>query len=94
MARDRNRRRRANAALQAALDTVKTLEGMLPICCYCKRVRDDTGYWNQIDTYLRKHTNASLTHSYCPECAAKFYEECGCDVPDKIKAEIAAGNFE
>ncbi len=85
---------RANAALQAALDTVKTLEGLLPICCYCKRVRDDTGYWSQIDTYLRKHTNASLSHSYCPECAAKFYEECGCDVPDKVKAEIAAGNFE
>ena len=85
---------RANAALQAALDTVKTLEGLLPICCYCKRVREDSGYWSQIDTYLRKHTNASLTHSYCPECAAKFYEESGCDVPDKIKAEIAAGNFE
>jgi sensor domain CHASE-containing protein len=85
---------RANAALQAALDTVKTLEGLLPICCYCKRVRDDTGYWSQIDTYLRKHTNASLSHSYCPECAAKFYEECGCDVPEKVKAEIAAGNFD
>jgi sensor domain CHASE-containing protein len=85
---------RANAALQAALDTVKTLEGLLPICCYCKRVREDSGYWSQIDTYLRKHTNASLSHSYCPECAAKFYEECGCDVPEKIKAEIAAGNFE
>jgi sensor domain CHASE-containing protein len=85
---------RANAALRAALDTVKTLEGLLPICSYCKRVRDDTGYWSQIDTYLRKHTNASLSHSYCPECAARFYEECGCDVPDKIKAEIAAGNYE
>lgn len=85
---------RANAALQAAIDQVKTLEGLLPICCYCKRVRDDTGYWSQIDTYLRKHTKASLSHGYCPECAAKFYEECGLDVPDKVKAEIAAGNFE
>ncbi len=85
---------RMNAALQAALDTVKTLEGLLPICSYCKRVRDDTGYWSQIDTYLRKHTKASLSHSYCPECAAKFYEECGIEVPDKILAEIKAGNFE
>jgi sensor domain CHASE-containing protein len=85
---------RANAALQDALDKVKTLEGLLPICSYCKRVRDDTGYWSQIDTYLRKHTKASLSHGYCPECAAKFYEECGLDVPDKVKAELAAGNFE
>jgi sensor domain CHASE-containing protein len=86
--------RRANAALQAALDTVKTLEGLLPICSYCKRVRDDSGYWSQIDTYLRKHTNASLTHGYCPECAAKFYEECGIDLPDKVKAELEAHNYE
>ena len=85
---------RANAALKAALDTVKTLEGLLPICCGCKRVRDDTGYWNQIDTYLRKHTNASLSHGYCPECAAKFYEECGYDVPETVKADLRAGNFE
>ena len=59
-----------------------------------ERVRDDTGYWSQIDTYLRKHTKASLSHSYCPECAAKFYEECGIEVPDKVLAEIKAGNFE
>jgi sensor domain CHASE-containing protein len=85
---------RANTALRAALDTVKTLEGLLPICCYCKRVRDDSGYWNQIDTYLRRHTKASLSHSYCPECAVKFYEECGIDVPEKVKAEMEAGNYE
>jgi sensor domain CHASE-containing protein len=84
----------ANAALRAALDQVKTLEGLLPICSYCKRVRDDTGYWSQIDTYLRKHTKASLSHSYCPECAVKFYEECGFEVPEKVKAELEAGNFE
>jgi sensor domain CHASE-containing protein len=85
---------RSNAALRAALDTVKTLEGLLPICCYCKRVRDDSGYWSQIDTYLRKHTKAALSHSYCPECAGKFYEECGIDVPDHVKAEIEAHNYE
>jgi len=85
---------RSNSALRAALDTVKTLEGLLPICCYCKRVRDDSGYWSQIDTYLRKHTKAALSHSYCPECAGKFYEECGIDVPDHVKAEIEAHNYE
>jgi hypothetical protein len=73
---------------------VKTLEGLLPICSYCKRVRDDSGYWSQIDTYLRKHTNASLTHGYCPECAAKFYEECGIELLDKVKAELEAHNYE
>ena len=92
--RQANETARTNAALQAALDQVKTLEGLLPICMYCKRVRDDTGYWTQIDTYLRKHTKASLSHGYCPECAAKFYEECGFEVPENIKAEIAAGNYE
>jgi hypothetical protein len=85
---------RANGALRSALLQVKTLEGLLPICCYCKRVRDDTGYWSQIDTYLHKHTNASLSHGYCPECAAKFYEECGLDVPDKLRAEIEEHNYD
>ena len=85
---------RANSALRLALDQVKTLEGLLPICCGCKRVRDDNGYWRQIDNYLRRHTKASLSHGYCPECAAKFYEECGIDMPEKVKAELEAGNFE
>ena len=85
---------RANTALRYALDKVKTLEGLLPICSYCKRVRDDNGYWSQIDTYLRKHIAASFSHSYCPECAVKFYEECGIDVPEKVKAELEAHNYE
>ena len=85
---------RANAALQTALDEVKTLEGLLPICACCKRVRDDTGYWSQIDTYLRRHTDASFTHGYCPECAAKAYQEFGLDVPDSVQADLEARNFE
>lgn len=85
---------RANLELLAALDQVKTLEGLLPICSHCKRVRDDTGYWNQIDTYLHKHTNASLSHGYCPECAAKACVEFGIDVPEIIQEQLDAGNFE
>jgi sensor domain CHASE-containing protein len=85
---------RANAALQAALDKVRTLEGLLPICSCCKRVRDDTGYWSQIDTYLGEHTNASLSHGYCPECAAKAFKEFGFDVPAEVQAAVVAGNFE
>jgi sensor domain CHASE-containing protein len=85
---------RANTALQAAIDKVKTLEGLLPICSYCKRVRDDTGYWSQIDTYLHDHTNASLSHGYCPECAAKAFKDFGFDVPQEVQAELEAHNFE
>jgi sensor domain CHASE-containing protein len=85
---------RANAALQAALDKVKTLEGLLPICSGCKRVRDDGGYWNQIDTYLQHHTNASISHGYCPECAAKAFKEFGFAVPDEVQAALEAQNYE
>jgi sensor domain CHASE-containing protein len=85
---------RANVALQAALDKVRTLEGLLPICCCCKRVREDSGYWSQIDTYLGEHTRASLSHGYCPECAAKTYKEFGIDIPDDIQAAVAARNYE
>ncbi len=85
---------RANTALQAALGRVQTLEGLLPICSTCKRVRDDTGYWNQIDTYLHQHTRASLSHSYCPECAAKTFKDFGLEVPESVQADIAAGKFE
>jgi sensor domain CHASE-containing protein len=85
---------RANTALRTALDTVKTLEGLLPICCACKRVRDESGYWAQFDTYLRRHTKAAVSHGYCPECAARFYEDCGIDIPENIKLELEARNFE
>jgi sensor domain CHASE-containing protein len=85
---------RANTALQTALDNVKTLEGLLPICTGCKRVRDDTGYWNQIDSYISRNTNASLSHGYCPECAAKAFKEFGFEVPPEVEAAVAAGNYE
>jgi hypothetical protein len=85
---------RANAELQEALDQVKTLEGLLPICTTCKRVREDNGYWSQIDSYLHQHTNADVSHGYCPECAAKAFQEAGYDVPDDIQAAVEAGNFE
>ena len=84
----------ANAALRSALDKVRTLEGLLPICSCCKRVRDDTGYWSQIDTYIHQHTNASLSHGYCPECAAKTFKDFGFEVPQEVQAQLDAGNFE
>lgn len=59
--------------LQNALAEVKTLRGFLPICSSCKRIRDDMGYWNQIESYLRDHSEAEFSHSICPECLDKLY---------------------
>lgn len=61
--------------LQAALTKVKQLSGMLPICCVCKKVRDDQGYWSQIELYIRDHSEAEFSHGLCPECAAKQYAQ-------------------
>ena len=56
-----------------ALSQVKTLSGMLPICAACKRIRDDKGYWNQIESYIQQHSEAEFSHGICPECAKKIY---------------------
>jgi len=61
--------------LQTALERVKTLSGMLPICASCKKIRDDRGYWNQIEAYIAKHSEAEFSHGICPECARKLYPE-------------------
>ena len=61
--------------LQAALSEVKTLSGLLPICASCKKIRDDKGYWSQIEEYIRKHSDAEFTHGLCPGCAEKLYPE-------------------
>jgi PAS domain S-box-containing protein len=61
------------ADLQDALAHVRTLKGMLPICASCKKVRDDKGYWNQIEAYVSEHSEAEFTHAICPECAKKLY---------------------
>ncbi len=59
--------------LQVALDKVKVLSGFLPICCSCKKIRDDKGYWNQIEEFIREHSEAEFSHSICPACAEKLY---------------------
>lgn len=61
------------AKLQEALDTVKTLSGLLPICASCKKIRDDNGYWNQIETYISRHSEAEFSHGICPDCLEKLY---------------------
>jgi hypothetical protein len=61
--------------LQEASTRVKVLSGLLPICAACKNIRDDQGYWNQIEEYLQKHSEAKFSHGICPDCAAKLYPE-------------------
>jgi len=61
--------------LQVALSKVKTLSGLFPICSSCKKIRDDSGYWNQIESYIRDHSEAEFSHGICPECAKKLYPE-------------------
>lgn len=61
--------------LRGAIGKVKTLSGLLPICSSCKKIRDDHGYWNQIETYLHAHSEAEFSHSICPDCQEKYYPE-------------------
>lgn len=61
--------------LREALDKVKTLSGFLPICARCKKIRDDRGYWNQIEAYISKHSEAVFSHGICPDCARHLYPD-------------------
>ena len=61
--------------LKDALHKVKTLSGLLPICASCKKIRDDKGYWNQIESYIQDHSGAEFTHGMCPECLKKLYPD-------------------
>ena len=58
--------------LQEALANVKQLQGLLPMCSYCKRIRDDRNYWQQLETYLSEHSEAVFSHGLCPECLEKI----------------------
>ena len=80
--REMSRRRRAEAEqreligrLQKALAEVKTLSGLIPICGWCKNVRNDTGYWQSVEHYVRAHTDATFSHGICPGCQEKFKTE-------------------
>ncbi len=66
-------RERLIIELQEALAQVKTLSGMLPICASCKKIRDDQGYWKQIEAYISEHSEAEFSHGICPDCADKIY---------------------
>lgn len=68
-------RERLISELQKALNEVKTLRGLIPICANCKKIRDDQGFWTQVESYIQAHSSATFTHGLCPECFEKLYPE-------------------
>lgn len=84
------RRKLAEAELQKALTEVKTLRGFIPICAGCKKVRDDKGYWEQIESYLQRHSDARFSHGLCTDCMEKYYP--GLSKPDSGTGGHAAAS--
>jgi AmiR/NasT family two-component response regulator len=64
-----------NQQLEATLAQVKTLSGLLPMCASCKRIRDDQGYWQRVETYLKAHAAVEFSHGLCPECMKRLYPD-------------------
>ena len=62
-----------NSELQNSLDEIRTLNGLLPICAHCKKIKDEKGYWNQIESYIESHTDALFSHGLCESCAQELY---------------------
>lgn len=67
--------RRLNSELQAALDNVNLLSGLLPICAECKKIRDDEGYWQRLEAYIETHSEVRFSHGLCPDCVKKLYQQ-------------------
>lgn len=64
-----------NSELQKAFEEIKRLKGIIPICSSCKKIRDDQGYWHQVESYIQDHTEAEFSHSVCPDCMKKLYPD-------------------
>lgn len=67
--------RKRTTKLEKALQDVETLRGLIPICSHCKKIRDDSGYWNQLEAYISKYSKARFSHGICPECVAVHYPD-------------------
>jgi hypothetical protein len=61
--------------LKKSMETIQTLRGLIPICSHCKKIRNDKGYWQQLEVFFREHANAEFTHGLCPECEKKHYSK-------------------
>jgi FixJ family two-component response regulator len=68
-----NKERQLVQELREAIEKIKTLKGLIPICASCKKVRDDRGYWNQVEVYIAEHSEAEFSHGICPDCADRLY---------------------
>lgn len=73
--------------LQEALDQVKTLKGIVPICASCKKIRDDKGFWQQLETFIQQHSEAEFSHGICPDCLKKYYPEQAETILKNLKKE-------
>ena len=73
-------------ALRKALDHIRTLQGILPICSFCKKIRDDQGYWRQVEVYIRDHSDADFSHGICPDCMNRHYPDFADSVAQKIES--------
>ena len=74
-----------NNEVKNALDEIKTLRDILPICSFCKNIRNDKGYYEEIEEYIHKHSGVDFSHTICPKCMQKHYPE----VYDSIKSEMS-----
>ena len=72
--------------LRKALDHIRTLQGILPICSFCKKIRDDQGYWRQVEVYVRDHSDADFSHGICPDCMKTHYPDFADSVAQKIES--------
>jgi PAS domain S-box-containing protein len=68
-------RENAVKKLEKALSEIRTLRGILPLCSFCQKIRDDKGYWEKVDVYIHKYSESDISHSICPECMKKYYPE-------------------
>ena len=71
----RNELLKKNLALEKSMAEIKTLQGIIPICARCKKIRDDKGFWTQVEAYIQQHTDAAFTHGVCPDCREETLAE-------------------
>ncbi|NOX35150.1 MAG: response regulator [Deltaproteobacteria bacterium] len=81
--RQKQKLEKTNKKLLKALDTIQTLKGFIPICSNCKKIRDDKGYWNSLETYIQEHSDAKFSHGICPDCTKKLYPELSDDLEEE-----------
>jgi hypothetical protein len=73
--------------VEQSLAQIKTLRGLLPVCASCKKIRDDSGYWNQMESYIEAHSDADFSHSICPDCLTKLYPDYAAMMQNKAKEQ-------